>query len=79
MKSARIILASAGIALSGCVVVPAGPGPYYDYGYGGPGYFYDYGYAWPSVGVVVGPGGRGGWGWHGWDGGGRWGGHRYWR
>jgi hypothetical protein len=82
MKSAGIALALAVIALSGCVVVPAGPGAYYDYdsysvpGYY-PGYYYDYGYAGPSVGFFFSNdwGGWHGhhWGGHHWDGG--WRGH----
>jgi hypothetical protein len=65
MKPARTMLLVTAVGLSGCAVVPAGPGPYgYDYGYSGyePGYSYDYGYAWPSFGVVVGPGDHGHWG-----------------
>jgi hypothetical protein len=84
MKFLRILLAAVVVALSGCVVVPPGPGLYYDYGYSGygysePGYFYDYGYAWPSLGVVFAPGGYGHWAGGHWGHGGHWGGRRGWR
>jgi len=73
MKSLRRVLAAVVVTLSGCVVVPAGPGPYYDYGYydygySEPGYFYDYGYAWPSLGFVFAPGSYSHWaGGRDWD------------
>lgn len=79
MKSARIALVLAVIALSGCVVVPAGPGAYYD-SYSVPSYYYDYGYAGPSVGFFFSDDwGRHHWGGRHWDGGrfgdGGWRGH----
>jgi hypothetical protein len=84
MKSIQLMLLATVVALSGCAVVPAGPGPYYgsdygyDYGYSGysgyePGYYYGYGSAWPSFGVVVGSGDHGHWG-----GGPHWGHEHHW-
>ncbi len=59
-----VLLASVGLALSGCVVYDPAPYPVAQpaYYYPAPAYGYGYGYA-PSVGVTLGGWGHGGRGW----------------
>jgi hypothetical protein len=59
---AAVVLGALGVALSGCLVYPAG------YGYRGGGYYAAPAYYAPPVVVGVG----GGWGWHGGWGRGGW-------